>query len=109
MKICLSPVNMDKQLTASVSGDIITINGQVLDLSPLQEGDTLPAGAIDSPWILGDVSRIGGDIHLTVVMPYWGNAPKEARFPAAYSVPMTVLEGDVPLPPYDAEQLEVLP
>ncbi|MFB0774316.1 hypothetical protein [Aeromonas salmonicida] len=103
MKIKLSAVRMDEQLTASVSGDTITVNGQVLDFSPLQEGDMLPAGAVDSPWLQGAVSRISGDIHLTLVLPHGSNAPHETRFPAAFDTPMTMVDGEVPLPPYDTE------
>ncbi len=62
----------------------------------------MPAMAISTPWILGEVSRIGGVVNITLCLPHGANAPEETRFPAAYDVPMTVVDGQVPLPPYDA-------
>lgn len=102
MKIKLSPVRMDVQLLAEVSGDTITLNGVALDFSPLPEGGRLPAAAIINQWVLGDVERVDGEICLTLVLPHGSRAPLETRFPAAYTVPMTVGDGPVPLPPYDA-------
>ena len=101
MKIKLSPVRMNAELSAEVQGDIIILNGESLDLSPLPDGGVLPAAAILNPWVLGDVERIDGDIHLTLILPHGQNAPYETRFPAAYEVPMTVTDGLVPLPAYD--------
>lgn len=103
MKIKLSPIRMDEQLTASVDGDKISINGEVFDFTPLQEGAIIPADAVQSDWIVGDVCLILGEIHLTLRLPHGMNAPHETRFPAAYYEPMTVVDGPVPLPPYDAE------
>ena len=56
MKIYLSPVRMDMQLVASVAGDTITVNGNVLDFTPLLEGETLPSTAILNDWIVGVAS-----------------------------------------------------
>ena len=98
MKIKLSPARMDEQLTARVSGDTITVNGAILDFTPLLEGESLPAGAISNQWIQGEVLRINGEIHLTLVLPHGADAPYETRFPAAFEIPITVLEGEVPLP-----------
>lgn len=101
MKIKLSPVRMDEQLTASVSADTITLNGTKLNFGPLLDGETLPNEAINNKWISGDVHRIGGEIHLTLVLPHGARAPQETRFPAAYDVPLTVTSGAVPLTPYN--------
>lgn len=119
MKIKLSPVRMNAELSAEVQGDIIILNGESLDLSPLPDGGVLPAAAILNLWVLGDVERIDGDIHLTLILPHGPNAPYETRFPSAYSDPMTVVDGPLPLPPYDAPpaddtqlpepELEVMP
>ena len=103
MKIRLSPVRIDRQLIASVSGDTLMVNGQVLDFSPLQEGESLPSGAVSTEWVHGSVMRIDGEIHLTLALPHGANAPHETLFPSAFTVPMVVLEGEVPLPPYDSE------
>lgn len=101
MKIKLSPVRMDVGLSASVSGDVLTVNGIAIDLSPLEEGSMLPSSAIDSPWVSGDITRTDGVISLTLNLPHGANAPYETRFPAAYTVPITVTEGPIPLPAYD--------
>lgn len=106
MKIKLSPVRMDEQLTASVSADTITLNGTNLNFGPLLDGETLPNEAINNKWISGDVHRINGEIHLTLVLPHGATAPQETRFPAAYDVPMTVSSGAVPLPPYNEQTKE---
>lgn len=108
MKIYLSPVRMDIQLVASVAGDTITVNGTVLDFTPLLEGETLPSTAILNDWIVGDVHRIDGEVVLTLRLPHGANAPEETRFHAAFAVPMTVLSGEVPLPPYNAPVEEVM-
>ena len=56
---------------------------------------TLPAEAIDSDWIVGDVSRIDGELHLTLRLPHGPNPSQAVAFPA----PLTVLgDGPIPLP-----------
>lgn len=108
MKIYLSPASMGEQLIAGVSGDTITLNGVALDLSPLLEGEVLPGAAVSNIWVTGDIRRIAGEIHLTLRLPHGANAPDETCFPAAYEVPMTVLDGEVPLPPYNTHVEEVM-
>lgn len=103
MKIYLSPKGIPDRLEASVSGDVVIVNGVSLDFSPLKEGAVLPASAIDNPWVAGDVRRENGEICLTLVLPHGPTAPIETRFPAAFDVPMTVVAGPVPLPPYETE------
>lgn len=104
MKIKLSPVLLDSPLVATVSGDKIILNGEQLDFTPLNELEALPQSAIDSPWLTGTVTRIDGEIHLTLRCPHGSNAPDETRFPAAFDEPMTITDGPVPLPPYDTAQ-----
>lgn len=106
MKIKLSPARMDEQLVATVSGDSITVNGTRINFGPLLNGETIPNEAISNKWIAGDVHRIDGEIHLTLVLPHGATAPQETRFPAAYDVPMTVSSGAVPLPPYNDKTKE---
>jgi len=102
MKIKLSPDGNLPPLVASVYMDAITINGEVLDFSALEEGDTLEAGAVNNRWVHEAVHRIDGEILLTLALPHGPNAPQETLFPVAFEVPMTVTEGIVPLPPYDS-------
>ena len=100
MRINLSPVRLDEQLLLDVEGDVIMANGEEFDFSPLPDGATLPRPAILSDWFTGDVSRIDGELHLTIRLPWGANAPEETRFP----VPIVVAEdGSVELPLYDIE------
>lgn len=99
MHITLSPVRLDKTLTATRAGDVLTLNGVPYDFEPLPEGATLPAEAIDSDWIVGPVSRIDGDLHLTLRLPHGPNPSQAVAFPE----PIHVTEdGQIPLP-FDPE------
>ena len=101
--IKLSPVFMDEALALSRAGDVLTLNGQTVDLGALPEGGSLPETAIASPWFAGPVSRIAGDLHLTLILPHGSNAPHETRFPE----PITVsVDGPVTLPIYDTPEAE---
>lgn len=81
MHITLSPVRLDETLTASLAGDVLTLNGESLDFSQLLEGATLPSEAIDSEWIVGPVSRIDGELHLTLRLPHGPNPSQAVAFP----------------------------
>lgn len=95
MHITLSPVRLDETLTASRTGDVLTLNGAAFDFGPLPEDATLPAEAIDSPWIVGPVSRIDGELHLTLRLPHGPNPSQAVAFPE----PIHVTEdGPIPLP-----------
>ncbi|MNC14187.1 hypothetical protein D3C75_619530 [compost metagenome] len=95
MKLILSPQRRDDTLSVIVSGDILILNGEVLNFGPLPEGGTLPSSATGSPWLLDDVHRINGQIELTLIMPHGANASEAARFPE----PLIVSEdGPVELP-----------
>ena len=103
MILTLSPVRMDDTLTASVNGDVLTLNGDALDFGPLPNGATLPREAVDNPWIAGDVSRdMAGVLTVPLILPHGGDAPEGTRFPA----PIDAGDGLVPLPPYNAPEDE---
>lgn len=103
MKITLSPQRRTDTLTVSRSGDTLTINGETFDFSPLPEGATLPQEAIGSDWFAGPVERVGGVLHVALVLPHGANAPEQTRFPA----PITLTgDGPVALPPYETEIAE---
>ena len=97
MKLTLSPTRRDETLTASKAGDTLTLNGEKFDFGPLEEGETLPADAIDSPWIMGDVTRADGALHITLRLPHGANAPEETRFPERITNPP---DGEIALPPH---------
>lgn len=92
MLINLSPVRMDRFLTASVFGDAITLNGVTHDFSALAEGETEPRG--NREWLASDVTRVDGQIALTLILPHGADAPEEARFPQ----PIIATDGPVALP-----------
>lgn len=103
MKLTFSPVRMDATLTASVAGDVLTLNGAVLDFGPLPKGAILPRPAIPCDWIAGDVTRDDrGMLSVPVILPHGANAPHETLFPA----PIEAGDGDVTLPPHTAPQIE---
>ena len=103
MKITLSPTRSDKTLTASRDGDTLTLNGEEFDFSPLEEGEALPADAIDSEWITGDVTRTDGVLHITLRLPHGANAPEEARFPETIIDPP---DGEIALPMHSMPEPE---
>jgi len=99
MKLSFTPARMNNQYEASVSGDVLTIDGEARDFGPLPDGATLPKDDVDCPWLASDVERIDGEICLTLMLPHGANAPEETCFPEM----VTIAEGEVVLPPYDVE------
>lgn len=95
MHITLSPIRHDTPLTLHRAGDVLTINGIAYDLSGIPEGATLPRAAVACDWLASDIERIGGVLHLTLLLPHGAAAPEAARFPE----PLTVAgDGPIPLP-----------
>lgn len=97
MHITLIPVRMDAALTLHRAGDVLTVNGVAYDFGPLPEGAVLPATAVDCDWIAGAITRAGGVLQLSLILPHGPDAPHEARFPAPISAP----NGPIDLPPHD--------
>lgn len=81
MLISLSPQRRDDVLQVSKSGDILTINGQAFDFSELPDSATIPAGEVPCDWITGPVERIGGELHLTLILPHGPNPSPEVASP----------------------------
>lgn len=95
MLINLSPVRSDKELTVAVKGDTLILNDVILDFAPMPEGSTLPKDAIESEWVVGDVSRVDGEIVITIMLPHSATASEAARFPVPIQ---TKADGYVELP-----------
>lgn len=98
MKISLSPIVSDKKLALSLfkgDGDLITVNGEAFDFSPLPDGATLTADEIDSEYFVGNVERVNGDLQFTLLFPISENASRAACFPEPIVNPP---EGTVDLP-----------
>lgn len=81
MKINLSPQVSDYSLEVIKSGDKLSINGNVFDFTPLPDGAILPEDAVDCEFIIGDVRRQDGELHLTLLLPISWDAGHEACFP----------------------------
>lgn len=102
MIITLSPMRSDGALDIARHGDVLTINGMTLDLSVIPEGATLPPGAVDSPWIVGPISRTAGVLRLTILLPHGASAGPDVRYPA----PLTITsDGPVALPDTHPEEV----
>lgn len=81
MHIILSPQRREDTLEISKNGDILIINGEAFDFSPMNEGDTLPAGATTCEWIIGDVHKEAGELKLKLILPLPVNFSPEQAFP----------------------------
>ena len=99
MNITLSPMRRDDRLDLAISGDVLAVNGEEFDFAALPEGATLPQSAVACAWLAGYVERIGGEIHLALILPHGEKAPAETLFPD----PIMAGDGPVPLPPYEIE------
>lgn len=99
MKIKLWPDLVTWPVEASVSGDVITINGDVVDLSGIPEGFRLPGSAVGNKHFVGTefVERINGVLHFTLFLPVEWESPEIWRSPVNPII-LDVTEGDVPFP-----------
>ena len=95
MKIFLSPQRRDDTLSVVRCGDLLVVNDEPFDFSPVEEGDILPRSAIESECFAGDVTRVNGELELTLILPNPANFSQAQAFP----VPITVTKnGPVVLP-----------
>ncbi|HEQ1802123.1 TPA: hypothetical protein VEM73_005272 [Pseudomonas aeruginosa] len=85
MLIKLSPFaplpGSDERLSLSRAGDVLTVNGQPFDFTPLPDGGELPAEAIGSEWFAGSAVRRGDRLELILRFPLAADASGAARFP----------------------------
>lgn len=98
MKIYLSPQRRDDVLEVVKTGDILTVNGEDFDLSPIGEGDLLPQDAVSSPWFAGDITRTNGELEVTLLLPNpWNYSPEQAFPVPLIDVPDGPVEFPLPL------------
>ena len=95
MIIKFSPQRRDDTVVYEVYGNTVVINGEPFDFSPIENGDILPQKAISSQWAAGDVTRVDGQLELTLLLPNPWNYSQEQAFPVP--IHMTV-DGVVSLP-----------
>jgi hypothetical protein len=94
---------MESPLSVYVKGDILTLNGEDFDFGRLQEGATLPLEAIDSAWFCGPVDRVGGQLVLSLVLPYGLNASENTK---NYTGLIDTSDGQILLPAYNEPVIE---
>ncbi|MEX5600755.1 hypothetical protein [Pseudophaeobacter sp. C1-32P7] len=91
---CIAGMPGQPETSASVSGDTITVDGVAYDLSAMPEGGYAePEG--EHPFV-GQIARIGGELHLSLRWIY-DTATAEPIQPAAAPV-LAVAAGEVPDP-----------
>lgn len=95
MQIKFNPQRRDDTLSVVKEGDALIVNGVTYDFSPLPEGATLPAEAIDSDLFSGPVERVNGEIVLTLTLPHGPNPSHAVAFPQPIIV---TADGPVELP-----------
>lgn len=95
MKINLSPQLRDDKLVVIKTGDRFVINGAVFDFAPLPEGGRLPAEAVACEHVIGDVTRVNGELEMTLLLPIAADATHEECFPEPIVDPV---DGQVFLP-----------
>ena len=81
MHITLTPQRSDATLSVSKQGDTLTINGIAYDFSVIPDGATLPASAVDCEYITGNVERINGILHISLILPHGPNPSQAVAFP----------------------------
>ncbi|KAA0913273.1 hypothetical protein FLO80_13380 [Aquicoccus porphyridii] len=103
MKLTFSPMRRDDRLMLCKTGDTLTINGEAFDFSGIPEGATLPRDAVACEWLVSDIERVSGDLHLTLILPHGADASQGALFP----VPITVTgDGPIDLPAHSVMEVE---
>ncbi len=91
---CIAGLPGQPETTASVSGEVITVDGVAYDLSAVPEGGYAePEG--DHPFV-GQIARIGGELHLSLRWIY-DTSTAEVHQPGVAPV-LAVTEGEVPDP-----------
>jgi len=106
MHITFAPMRRDDQLTLSVAGACLTLNGVGLDFSDIPEGGRRRQAETGCDWLASDVERRDGVLYVTVILPHGARAPQQTLFPT----PVTVTQdGMVTLPPYALPEPEADP
>jgi len=96
MIINLSPCVSEATLDVVKSGQKLIVNGELFDFTSMNDGDTLPATAINSDFFLMNVEKEGGELEFTLLYPI----PERCSQAQAFPQPLTdVPDGAVRFPP----------
>jgi hypothetical protein len=95
MIIKLSPQRRDDELVVTKRSDVLTINGERFDFREVPEGAVLPASAVDCEFVVGDITRLNGELIMTLLLPCGAEASAQANYPADIVNPP---DGNVSLP-----------
>ena len=103
MIIKLTPQEMHppQQLAVWKNGEQLNINGLTIDLANLADNASLPASAINSPWLAAPIQRVSGQLVLTLFLPNSPESTESERFPQDLG---DVPDGRVALPGKPAEE-----
>ena len=74
MRISFSPQSSRDMLVLSKAGDMLTINGDTIDLSSIPEGATVRNASMLHPMLCGDIERSEGRLAVVVALPYYGRS-----------------------------------
>lgn len=99
MKIKLFATLDDSSIEASVNGDVITINGEKIDLSGIPQGFRLPGSAVGNKFFVDSefIERVNGELCFTLILPVKWETPDEYRNPTTPLV-ISIKKGVVPFP-----------
>ena len=75
-----SPVRAGEKTAVTISGSLLTVNGEAFELSDIPDGAT-----IQHP-VIQNCTRTGDDYELTVTLLHGANAPQETRFPQSVEI-----------------------
>lgn len=99
MKIVFWASTLPGTLEASVNGDVLTVNGERFDLSPITEGMQLPGSAMDNDWFPAHfpITRQNGELTVTLRLPVQYGTPESVTNPET-PLYVVVTKGKVTLP-----------
>ncbi|EKU29884.1 hypothetical protein N879_04215 [Alcaligenes sp. EGD-AK7] len=112
------PIGDVAPLTVVRQGEKITINGEVLDLSFMEQGDSLPAGSIEHP-LLGGASVIRDETGILIDGLLFHIAASQTDPAACFPEPVIISHDGVvalpaqapappsPVPEPEPEQIEI--
>ncbi|WP_143508412.1 hypothetical protein [Pseudomonas synxantha] len=108
MKITLFPSLESDECVASVEGDVVTLDGEVIDLSPLPDGFRLLAAELGNKFFVPTsyVERIDGELLITLFLRVEPATEEKWRSPPTPNV-LVVESGVIPFPDTRAVEIEV--